>query len=95
MAGSEEVRAEAEELIRKVKTADPDIVTSAIVMTMKRHYIRGGIDALESILSSLPEKLMDLPPEQLKVLSAMVGILEQFEQVLRDKLKKADEKPHE
>ena len=83
---SQEIEDEARELIAKIKSADPATVVEAITSTMRMHYVKGGIDAVEAVLSSIPPKMLELPPEQLKLLAAMMTMLEGFKETLIGKL---------
>lgn len=87
MATKEEV-ADARKLAELARTRKPEIIVEAILKTMERQRVRGGIQALDSILSSLPTRILELPDEQRKVIAAIVTVIEGF----HDRLQEAEKK---
>ena len=87
MVATPEELADAERLAELARTRDPEIIVGAILKTMERHRIRGGIDALESILESLPVRILELPDDQRKVIAAIVTVIEGFAARLQEKMK--------
>lgn len=79
--------ADAEKLAELARTKPPEIIVAAILKTMERHRIRGGIAALESMLESLPVRILELPDEQRKVIAAIVTVIEGFAARLQEKMK--------
>lgn len=69
-------------------TMEGDELVIAMAKEMRRHYILGGISALESLVDAIPASALDLPEEQRKLLAAIVKVVDNFTLVLNDKLKK-------
>jgi hypothetical protein len=67
-----------------VKT--PDELTLEIAKEMRKHYILGGISALDALVDAIPATVLDLPEEQRKLLAAIVKVVDNFTTVLKDKL---------
>ena len=58
-----------------------------IAKEMRKHYILGGISALDALVDAIPPTVLDLPEEQRKLLAAIVKVVDNFTKVLKDKLK--------
>lgn len=58
-----------------------------IAKEMRKHYILGGIAALDSLVEAMPPTVLELPAEQRKILAAIVKVVDNFTTVLKGKLK--------
>lgn len=83
-----ELEATARNLANLHLTMQGDELTLAMAKEMRRHYILGGISALESLVDAIPPTALDLPEEQRKLLAAIVKVVDNFTGVLKEKLKK-------
>lgn len=83
-----ELEATARNLASLHLTLSGDELTIAMAKEMRRHYILGGISALESLIDAIPASALDLPEEQRKLLAAIVKVVDNFTTVLQEKIKK-------
>jgi len=67
-----------------VKSHD-DLVIE-IAKEMRKHYILGGISALDALVEAIPPTVLELPKEQRQILAAIVKVVENFTVVLKKKL---------
>lgn len=79
---------QARVLANLARTASPEVVAKAILTTMEKQRIKGGIDAVDSILGSIPTRILELPDEQRKVIAVVVTVIEGFQQGLQKGLEK-------
>jgi hypothetical protein len=68
-------------------TMTQDELTVAMAKEMRKHYILGGISALDALIDAIPAKVLELPEDQRKLLAAIVKVVDNFTAVLKDKLK--------
>lgn len=81
------IRNEAEALADLIPTLDRDELITTIIATIRGHYIKGGIAAIDSLTEALPaEQLMEAPPDARKVISALLNVCEKFRATMVSKL---------
>lgn len=68
-----------------LKTQDELVIE--IAKEMRKHYILGGISALDALVEAIPPTVLELPKEQRQILAAIVKVVENFTTVLKGKLK--------
>jgi hypothetical protein len=67
-------------------TMTQDELTVAMAKEMRKHYILGGISALDALIDAIPPAVLDLPEDQRKLLAAIVKVVDNFTGVLKGKL---------
>jgi hypothetical protein len=85
MANPEHVAAAAN-LQRIAALVPPEEFAAEIRRTMRREYIKGGISAMSALIDSVPVKVLELPEEQRLVVSAVVTIVENFIEKMKEQL---------
>lgn len=81
-----DLRATARNLANLHLTMDEDELVVAMAKEMRKHYILGGISALEALVEAIPPTVLDLPLEQRQLLAAIVKVVDNFTIVLNKKL---------
>ncbi len=82
-----DLQATARNLATLHLTMDEEELVIAMAKEMRKHYILGGISALEALVEAIPPSVLDLPMEQRQLLAAIVKVVDNFTTVLNGKLK--------
>lgn len=81
-----DLQATARNLATLHLTMGEDELVLAMAKEMRKHYILGGISALEALVEAIPPAVLDLPKEQRQLLAAIVKVVDNFTVVLNKKL---------